>query len=141
MTLLLAAFQHAQSTVGEPDLTDVVGCMDHVAHGVVLETVHVAVGLLEADEVVGTVVGVAGGVAFHVHRLHEPAPAVVFPTAEQPVGELQQFEVVPVVEGERVDPSLPVGDGAQDPALVGVFHRFPAERGAADDTVLSVIVP
>ena len=138
---LLAAFQHAQSPVGEPDLTDVVGCMDHVAHGVVLETVHVAVRLLKTDKVVGTVVGVAGGVAFHIDRLHEPAPAVVFPTAEQPVGELQQLKVVPVVEGERVDPSLSVGNGAQDSAVIGVFHRFPAERGAADDTVLFVIIP
>jgi len=141
VSVLLAAFQHPQRPIGEPDLADVVAGMYHVSHGIVLKPVHVAVRLFQPYQVVRPVVGITGHVAFHIHRLHKPSPAVVLPPAEQPVGKLQQLQVVPVVERERVNPALSVRYGTQYPSLVGIFHSFSARCGPADDAVLSVIVP
>jgi len=86
--VLLTAFQYSQRPVGKLYLTDVVLGMYHVPHGIVLKQVHVAVRLFQPYQVVRTVVGITGGIAFDVHRLYEPAPAVVFPPMEQAVGEL-----------------------------------------------------
>ena len=138
---LLAAFQYSQCPIGEPDLADVVAGMYHVPHGIVLKPVHVAVRFFQPYQVVRTVVGITGNIAFHIHRLHKPSPAVVLPPAEQPVGELQQLQVVPVVERERVNPALSVRYGTQHASLVGIFHCLSARCGPADDAVQSVIVP
>ena len=115
--------------------------MYHVPHGIVLKPVHVAVRFFQPYQVVRTVVGITGNIAFHIHRLHKPSPAVVLPPAEQPVGELQQLQVVPVVERERVNPALSVRYGTQHASLVGIFHCLSARCGPADDAVQSVIVP
>ena len=141
VAFLLTAFQYSQRPIGELHFTDVVRSMYHVPHGVVLEPVHVTVRFFQPYQVVRPVIGVPGGIAFDIHRLYKPAPAVVFPPAEQAVGEPQQFEVVAVVEGEGIDASLPVGNGMQYASLVSVFHGFPAEGGAADDTVHPVVIP
>ena len=87
MAFLLTAFQYPQCPIGELHLTDVVRGMYHVPHGVVLEPVHVAVRFLQPYQMVRPVIGVPGGIAFDIHRLYKPAPAVVFPPAEQAVGE------------------------------------------------------
>ena len=86
--VLLTAFQYPQRPVGKLYLTDVVLGMYHVPHGIVLKQVHIAVRFFQPYQVVRPVVGITGGIAFDVHRLYEPAPAVVFPPTEQPVGEL-----------------------------------------------------
>ena len=86
--VLLTAFQYPQRPVGKLYLTDVVLGMYHVPHGIVLKPVHVAIRFLQPYQVVRAVVGITGGIAFDVHRLYEPAPAVIFPPTEQPVGEL-----------------------------------------------------
>ena len=141
VSVLLAAFQHPQRPIGELDFADVVAGMYHVPHGIVLKPVHVAVRLFQPYQVVRPVVGITGNVAFHIHRLYKPSPAVVLPPAEQSVGELQQFQIVPVVERERVNPSLSVRYGTQYASIVGIFHSLSARCGPADDAVLSVIVP
>ena len=79
---LLAAFQYPQRPIGKPDFADVVAGMDHVPHGIVLKPVHVAVRLFQPYQVVRPVVGITGNVAFHIHCLHKPSPAVVLPPAE-----------------------------------------------------------
>ena len=139
--VLLAAFQHPQRPIGEPDLADVVAGMYHVSHGIVLKPVHVAVRFFQPYQVVRPIVGITGNIAFHIHRLHKPSPAVVLPPAEQSVGELHQFQIVPVVERERVNPALSVRYGTQHASLVDIFHSFSTRCGPADDPILSVIVP